>query len=126
MILPCEVGVKNVLPAVKAIMARTIVQKHGYNEKQTAHLLGLTQSAVSRYISRERGSNLVSIENSPDIISLIDDMILQLIKEPDNREGVMELFCKTCAAIREKGLMCPKCQSEFSERWAGNCYFCRR
>ena len=126
MILPCEVGVKNVLPAVKAIMARTIVQKHGYNEKQTANLLGLTQSAVSRYISRERGSNLVSIENSPDIIALIDDMILQLIKEPDNREGVMELFCKTCATIREKGLMCPKCQSELSERWAGNCYFCRR
>ena len=107
-------------------MARTIVQKHGYTEKQTADLLGITQSAVSRYIRRERGSNLIAIESSPHIIALIDDIILQLIKEPHNRQKVMELFCKTCVTIREKGLMCPKCQSAIPKGWADNCYFCRR
>ena len=68
------------LPAVKAIMARTIVEKHGYNEKQTANLLGLSQSAVSRYVGRERGANLLAIENSLDILALIDEMTLSLIK----------------------------------------------
>ena len=62
LILPCEVGVKTVLPAVKAIMARQIVEKHGLNEQQTAELLGLSQSAVSRYVGRERG-NLLAIED---------------------------------------------------------------
>jgi hypothetical protein len=33
-------GVKAVLPTVKAIMARSIVEKHGLNEKQTADILG--------------------------------------------------------------------------------------
>ena len=77
-------GVKTVLPAVKAIMARQIVEKHGLNEQKTAELLGLSQSAVSRYIGKERG-NLLKIEDSTEIIALISQMVTSLIKEPDNK-----------------------------------------
>ncbi len=125
LILPCEVGVKTVLPAVKAIMARSIVEKHGLNEKQTADLLGLSQSAVSRYVGRERGTNLVAIENTAEVLTLIDQMVLSLIKEPQNKARVLELFCQTCTTIRELGLMCPKCQTEMPREWAEKCFFCR-
>jgi transcriptional regulator with XRE-family HTH domain len=91
-------------------MARQIVQKHGYNEKQTADLLGLSQSAVSRYVGRERGANLLSIESAQEVLALIDQMVL---------------FCKTCTTIREKGLMCPKCQEQMPKEWAEKCFFCR-
>jgi uncharacterized protein len=114
-----------VLPAVKAIMARSIVQKHGYSEKQTANLLGLSQSAVSRYVGRERGHNLISIENTQEVLTLIDEMVASLIKQPADKAKVLELFCKTCTAIREKGLMCPKCQKEMTAEWAEKCFFCR-
>ena len=124
MILPCEVGVKTVLPAVKAIMARSIVEKHGLNEKQTAELLGLSQSAVSRYVGRERG-NLLPIENSTEVLALIDQMVTFLIKEPNNKAEILNLFCQTCTAIREKGLMCPYCKKEMPPQWAENCLFCR-
>ena len=113
------------LPAVKAIMARTIVEKHGYNEKQTANLLGLSQSAVSRYIGRERGANLLAIENTSEILAIIDQMVSSVIKEPNNRAKILELFCKTCTAIREKGLMCPKCQKNMPAIWVDKCFFCR-
>ncbi len=124
MILPCEVGVKTVLPAVKAIMARSMVEKHELNEKQTAGLLGLSQSAVSRYVGRERG-NLLDIEKTSDVLTLIDQMVTSLIKEPENKSKVLELFCMTCTTIREKGLMCPKCQEEMPREWAEKCFFCR-
>jgi uncharacterized protein len=124
LILPCEVGVKTVLPAVKAIMARSIVEKHGLNEKQTAELLGLSQSAVSRYVSKERG-NLLAIENATEVLTLIDQMVTHLIKEPNNKTEILKLFCQTCKAIREKGLMCPFCQKEMPQEWAENCFFCR-
>ena len=123
LILPCEVGVKTVLPAVKAIMARSIVEKHGLNEKQTADLLGLSQSAVSRYVGRGRG-NLLTIENS-EVLTLIEQMVTSLIKEPNNKAEILRLFCQTCTTIREKGLMCPYCQKEMSPKWAENCLFCR-
>jgi uncharacterized protein len=124
LILPCEVGVKTVLPAVKAIMARQIVEKHGLNEQQTATLLGLSQSAVSRYIGRERG-NLIPIENSTEILALISQMVTSIIKEPNNKTEILKLFCQTCQAVREKGLMCPNCQKEMSHDWAENCLFCK-
>jgi predicted transcriptional regulator len=124
LILPCEVGVKTVLPAVKAIMARSIVEKHGLNEKQTAELLGLSQSAVSRYVNKERG-NLLTVENATEVLALIDQMVTFLIKEPNNKTEILKLFCQTCKAIREKGLMCPHCQKEMPQEWAENCFFCR-
>ena len=117
-------GVKTVLPAVKAIMARSIVEKHGLNEKQTAELLGLSQSAVSRYVNKERG-NLLAIENATEVLTLIDQMVTHLIKEPNNKTEILKLFCQTCKAIREKGLMCPHCQKEMPQEWAENCFFCR-
>ena len=124
LILPCEVGVKTVLPAVKAIMARQIVEKHGLNEQQTAELLGLSQSAVSRYVGRERG-NLLPIEDSTEILALISQMVTSLIKEPGNKAEILKLFCQTCQAIREKGLMCSNCQKEMPKEWAEKCFFCR-
>lgn len=125
LILPCEVGVKTVLPAVKAIMARSIVEKHGLNEKETGDLLGLSQSAVSRYIARQRGSNLIAIEDTTEVLELIDQMVLSLLKQPQDKQQVLELFCKTCTTIREKGLMCPTCQREMPQHWAEKCFFCR-
>jgi uncharacterized protein len=124
LILPCEVGVKTVLPAVKAIMARQIVEKHGLNEQQTAVLLGLSQSAVSRYVGRERG-NLLPIEDSSEIIALITQMVTSLIKDPSNKMEILKLFCQTCQAVREKGLMCPNCQKEMPHEWVKTCLFCR-
>ena len=124
MILPCEVGVKTVLPAVKAVMARSIVEKHGLNEKQTADILGLSQSAVSRYVGRERG-NLLNIEGTPEVIALIDRMVTHLIKAPVNKAEILKLFCQTCTSIREKGLMCPACQKKMPQEWAEKCSFCR-
>jgi predicted transcriptional regulator len=107
-----------------SVMARSMVEKHELNEKQTADLLGLSQSAISRYVGRERG-NLLEIESTSEVLALIDQMVTSLIKEPENKMKVLELFCKTCTTIREKGLMCPKCQEEMPREWAEKCFFCR-
>ena len=124
LILPCEVGVKTVLPAVKAVMARSIVEKHGLNEKQTANILGLSQSAVSRYIGRERG-NLLDLEGTAEVVTLIDQMTTHLIERPENKIEFLKLFCQTCQTIREKGLMCTHCQKEMTPDWAEKCFFCK-
>lgn len=125
MLLPCEVGVKTVLPAVKAIMARTIVEKHGLTEKDTATMLGLSQSAISRYKNRGRGNNLLEIEKTIEVQLLIDQMVTYLVKEPAKKREIMLLFCQTCKIIREKGLMCDLCRKDMAKEWAEACAFCQ-
>jgi predicted transcriptional regulator len=106
-------------------MARTIVEKHGLKEKDTAALLGLSQSAVSRYMNRDRGNNLLEIENTLEVQLLIDQMVTYLVKEPEKKQHIMILFCQTCKIIREKGLMCTLCHKDMAKEWAEECAFCR-
>ena len=122
--MPCEVGVKAVLPAVRALMARTIVEKHGMKEQQVAEILGLSQSAISRYTSKDRG-NIIAIENVPEVQTLIDQMINLLLYNAHQKNEIMELFCQTCRIIREKGLICPLCQEKTGNTDLETCSFCR-
>ena len=125
MLLPCEVGVQTVLPAIRALMARTIIEKHGMREKQVAEILGLSQSAISRYTTKDRG-NIITIENVPEVQTLIDQMInLLLYGKPHQTAEILELLCQTCKIIRQKGLMCHLCQKKTRERLIEICAFCR-
>ncbi len=124
LLLPCEVGVKTVLPAIKALLARTIVEKHGMKEKQAAEILGLSQSAISRYVTKGRG-NIIAIENVAEVQTLIDQMTAFLMHKPDQKMEILKLFCQTCKIIREKGLMCQLCQKNAYKTWIETCAFCR-
>jgi predicted transcriptional regulator len=125
LLLPCEVGVKTVLPAIRALMARAIVEKHGLKEKQAAEILGSSQSAISRYTTRNRG-NMLTIENVTEVQTLIDQMINLLIHKPNQKMKILNLFCQTCTIIREKGLMCELCQqNKMHKAWNVTCDFCR-
>jgi predicted transcriptional regulator len=124
LLLPCEVGVKAVLPAIRALMARTIVEKHGMKEKQAGEILGLSQSAISRYTSKNRG-NTITIENVPEVQTLIDQMINMLIHNAHQKNEILELFCQTCKIIREKGLICKLCQEKACSTDSETCDFCR-
>jgi predicted transcriptional regulator len=106
-------------------MARTIVEKHGMKEKQAAALLGLSQSAISRYTTKNRG-NIITIENEPEVQKLIDQMIQMLLYGKNHQTTeILELLCQTCKVIRQKGLMCELCQKKTGETTAEICAFCR-
>ncbi len=125
MFLPCEVGVQTVLPAIRALMARTIIEKHGMKEKQVAELLGLSQSAISRYTTRNRG-NILMIENLPEVQKLVDQTVhLLLCGKPHQTTEILRLLCQTCKVIRKQGLMCKFCQKRISQNIAEICAFCR-
>ena len=121
MLQPCEIGVKAVLPAIRALLARTIVEKHGMKEEKAAEILGLSQSAVSRYVTKARG-NTIAIENVTEVQKLIDQMITFLIHEPNQQMKILQLFCQTCKIIREKGLMC-QTLPEHTRSFDGNMHF---
>ncbi len=56
MLLPCEVAVKSVIPAIRSAIARELTESYGLKQKDVAELLGVTQTAVSKYTSHCRGA----------------------------------------------------------------------
>jgi predicted transcriptional regulator len=104
-------------------MARTILEKYELNETQAAAILGLSQSAISRYTKKNRGNTLI-IESIPEVEILINQMLTLLLFEPQQTNEISALFCKTCKTIREKGLMCYICKSKVPKNWVVACTFC--
>ena len=55
-------AVKSVVPAIRALLAKELMETFGINQTEAANLLGITQTAVSKYIHNVRGSR-IEIEN---------------------------------------------------------------
>ncbi len=108
MIIPCEVAVKSVVPAVKALMAKELVEKHGLKQNEAAELLGMSQSAVSKYTRKVRGY-VVKADGVQEVQVQIASMVTVVTKRPYQRTKFLKLFCQTCTIIRERGLMCQSC-----------------
>jgi predicted transcriptional regulator len=123
LITPCEVAVKSVVPAVKALLAKELVEKHNLNQNQVAKILGMSQSAVSKYSTKARG-HIIRIEDLEEIQTPINSMVTLLIKGTKQRTEFLELFCQTCIIIRRKGLMCQFCRKADSTIEIEECNLC--
>jgi predicted transcriptional regulator len=123
LILPCEVAVKAVVPAVKALIAQKMVEQHGLKQDQVAEILGISQSAVSKYSKKVRGY-VIEIERVEPIQPLISSMILMLMKGETQRAEFLQLFCQICAIIRQTGMVCQFCRKAETKIAIKECGFC--
>jgi predicted transcriptional regulator len=123
LILPCEIAVKSVIPAIKAVIARELVETRSLKQCQVAEMLGISQSAVSKYTRQVRG-HVIEIDNVKEIQPLINSMITLLTDRPPKRAEFLNLFCQTCTTIRRKGLMCQFCQKTDPKIKVEECNFC--
>ena len=75
MLLPAEIESKTLIPALRAIFAKTLAEKHEIREDQISKMLGVTQAAVSNYIRGTRGD--------PELIKklLAEDQVFEMISE---------------------------------------------
>ena len=118
----CEVMVLDILPGVRALVARKLVEDHGFSQKVAAEKLGTTQPAISQYKRELRGSKLRSLESSPRLIEMIDSIASKAASGRLGHEEVSTEFCSVCKFMRKEGLVC-----EFHRRMypsLENCTIC--
>jgi len=123
LITPCEIAAKSVVPVIKAAIAKELVKTHGLKQSQVAEMLGISQSAVSKYTCGIRG-HVIEIDNMEEIQSLINKMMCLLTKEDCRRAEFLRLFCQACIIIRKKGLMCGFCEKTDPKVKMKKCNFC--
>ena len=102
MTMPCESAIWNILPAIRRELARKLVFDFGINQRQAAQLIGMTDAAVSQYLSGKRGKYLIA---NPEIL---DDIALIAQKILGGRELTNHDLCQVCKKIRrEEEIMLP-------------------
>lgn len=107
--LPCEIAAKSVVPAIRALLAKELTKNYGMKQKEAADLLGITQTAVSKYTHDVRGRILI-IEKHEEVKTQIKKTAASLANGNIARWELALQICTTCKLIREKRLMCELCK----------------
>jgi len=109
MLLPCEVAVRSLVPAIRSAIARELTQTYGLRQKDVASLLGVTQTAVSKYTRHVRGT-VLKIEEVEEVQPMIKEIVVSLANGHMSKYELVAKFCVACEIIRRNGLMCELCR----------------
>jgi predicted transcriptional regulator len=105
MILPEELASKSVIPAIRALIVKRLVEEHGMTQQQAAKLLGVTQPAVSKYLHQKRGAaiRLTGIKQIDLATGDIANLISSRRVKPVEVMGKIEAACNY---VRRNRYMC--------------------
>lgn len=109
MVLPCEVAVKSVIPAIRSAIARELTHTYGLKQKDVAQLLGITQTAISKYTRHTRGA-ILEVEKVTDTQTILKETVESLAYGQIDKYQLTVKLCRICEIIRQKGLMCRLCK----------------
>lgn len=70
----CEVVVIDFLPAVKALVAKTLLEKHGMTQVEVAKKMKTSQPAISYYKRELRGTKTKFLQKNEKIMEFVDDV----------------------------------------------------
>lgn len=99
MLMPQEIEVWYVLPAIRKELAKAMSTK-GMKQKQIAHLLDIAESAVSQYIKEKRAKEIEFDQDVKREIAKSADIIIK------NKNQLMPELKKICELARKKRIVC--------------------
>jgi hypothetical protein len=102
--IDCEEIVWYLLPLIRKEFAKSLIKDHGLTQRKAAEKLGITEAAVSQYVSKKRGDLKVTHVG-----------IRREIKESTKRiiEGDIQVMkietCRICHLLRTEDFSKEKC-----------------
>ena len=103
--LPCELAVKSIIPAFRALVAKELVESYELKQERIAGLLGVTQSAISQYTRSVRGKAL-NLDDIEDICVVAKDLAAALTMSSLSLRQINQRYCEACRIARETRMMC--------------------
>ena len=104
---PCIIMVQYILPALRVLIAKELVEKHGLRRVRAAEKMGITPAAVTQYLGKLRGETAVKlVESSDEVIEIVSKIANGLAKDEASVYDVLENICRACRAMMSKGFLC--------------------
>ena len=108
MLLPAEIESKTLIPALRAIIAKTLAEKHEIREEIISKMLGVTQAAISNYIRGTRGDPelIKKLLTEKQVSEMIDDICDNLSSDKAYTPSSLSKFIGLCNYIKSSLLIC--------------------
>lgn len=105
MILPEELASKSVIPAIRALVVKRLVEEHGMTQQEAAKLLGVTQPAVSKYLHEKRGA-AIKLNGIKEIDQATGELARLVSTQKVPQIEVMSKIEAACDYVRRNRYMC--------------------
>jgi hypothetical protein len=102
----CEIIVQYILPAIRAGVAKRLIEKYGLSQRQAAERLGTTQPAVSQYKKGLRGYKTGILKDNPRLLELIDSLASRSASGEISQDQLTLEFCNICRYLKSEGDIC--------------------
>lgn len=120
---PCEVAVKSVIPAIRAYIAKELTQTYKMKQTDVAFLLGITQTAVSKYVSNVRGQ-AIQVDSFEDAQTMMNKIASKMALKRISGPELTQEFCEVCIIVRKNGMMCKLCRRSDPSLQNSSCSIC--
>ena len=108
MLLPVEIETKTLIPALRAILAKRLIEEHSIREEEVSKLLGVTQAAISNYIRGTRGDPILitKLLAVKEVAEMVDDICSNLASNMAYTPASLSKFIGLCNYIKSSLLIC--------------------
>jgi len=108
MLFPPEIEAKSLIPAIRAILAKKLVNEYEMKEEIVARVLGVTQAAVSNYLRGTRGDIQLmnKLTSVLEVMRMTDDIARDLTSNKAYTPNTMAKFVELCNYMRYTFIIC--------------------
>ncbi|TSA17085.1 MAG: transcriptional regulator [Nitrosopumilales archaeon] len=108
MLLPAEIETKTLIPAIRAILAKKLIEEHHIREEEVSKLLGVTQAAISNYVRGTRGDPVLinKLLEIKEVSEMINDICSNLSSNMAYTPASLSKFIGLCNYIKSSLLIC--------------------
>ncbi len=112
---PCEWRVRELIPVIRASMARVLVKNYGYSIYQASKVLGVTPAAISNYLTskRSRTGLVEELLSNEHTCKIINDYVSKVVQ---GRIDVGDALCELCRILASTEVI----KKAYSEEELGN------
>lgn len=99
-VMPQEIEVWYLIPALRRELAKIFIKDYSFTQKKSAEILGITNAAISQYLSSKRGEKINFKEKE---VKEIKKSAEKIIKKNGNL--IKELY-DLCVLLRKSKIIC--------------------
>ncbi|MBO3769689.1 MAG: hypothetical protein QXS51_04015 [Thermoproteota archaeon] len=106
MAIHCEHMVKYVVPALRMLISRKLVEDYNLNQIQVAKLLEVTQPSVSNYMGRRKSSAKIRrFLNNTMVNEYASNLAQKIFEKGMSIKDLSDDICDLCNKLRKEGYL---------------------
>jgi len=124
---PCVAMVRHVLPTIRVLVMKELIEKYNMRKIDASARMELTPAAITQYFKGERGATFLNeISQSEETMKRVSRLAEALARDDAPIESVIEQLCGMCVTIRTEEILCKLHRKDLPSLKEHKCTICER